>query len=190
MNDKVEEKAKKPIDLEEHTKMFHDFSVEYQSLQLATVDSEGFPEASYAAFLRSGDDFYVYVSELSKHTANLLDNGKVSLLMIEDENKAKLLFARKRITYRATAVHVNRDTEEFNDRMQEFESKFGSFMGMMRKLNDFHLFRIKPISGGFVAGFARAFYLEGNKLDQLRHVNDVGHSAVDKKTEKQMEEQI
>ncbi len=194
MNDKVEKVAEKvpekKLDINEYTKMFQAFSTEYKSLQMATIDSEGFPDATYATFLKSGNDFYVYVSELSKHTANLMNNGKVSLLMIEDESRAKLLFARKRITYRATAVHIKRDTEEFNDRMQDFEEKFGSFMGMMRKLQDFHLFRIKPSSGSFVAGFARAFYLEGNNVDQLRHMNDVGHSSPDKKTEKQMDAQV
>lgn len=186
MNENTE---KNNVDLEEFTKLFHDFSNDFKSIQLATVGSDGFPESSYAPFLKSENDFYVYVSELSKHTGNMMDNGKVSLLMIEHETQAKHLFARKRITYRATAVEVVRDSEEFSSRMQEFEKKFGKFMGMLRNLHDFHLFRLKPEKGNFVAGFARAFHLEGSNLDQLRHVNDVGHTAANKETEKQMEVQ-
>jgi len=178
------------VDIAEFTNQFIDFIDAFDSLQLATVDRDGMPEASYAPYVKLGNDYYIYVSELSKHTGNLLDNGKVSLLLIESEQDAKHLFARKRVTYRASSLEVGRGSDDFNAIMKLFEEKFGKFMAMLINLNDFHLFRIRPDSGNFVAGFARAFHLEGENLDQLRHVNDVGHAAADKKTEKMMEAEV
>lgn len=178
------------IDIDEYKSQFIDFVDEYNSVQMATVDKDGMPEASYAPFVKLDNEYYVYLSELSKHTGNLIDNGKVSLLIIENEQDAKHLFARKRVTYRASSMEIGRGSDEFASIMKNFEDKFGKFMLMLSNLKDFHLFKIRPDKGNFVAGFARAFYLEGENLDQLRHVNDVGHAAADKKTEKMMEAEV
>jgi len=180
----------KKIDVNEFRNQFMDFVDEFDTVQLATVDEHGMPEASYAPYVKVGNEYYVYLSELSKHTGNLLDNGKVSLLIIENENEAKHLFARKRVTYRATSLEIDRGSDDFYTIMKCFEEKFGKFISMLINLNDFHLFKIRPEGGNFVAGFARAFYLEGENMDQLRHVNDVGHAAADKKTEKMMEAEV
>jgi putative heme iron utilization protein len=123
----------------------------------------------------------VYVSELSAHTQNLLSNGRVCLLFVEDEDKAAHLFARQRVTYHCLAGEIDRDTDTFEYIMGLFEEKFGAFMKQLQKMQDFHLFRIKPQRGSFVQGFAKAFSIEGDDLAQIRHVNDVGHK--ERKTE-------
>ena len=58
--------------------------------------------------------------------------------------------------------------------------KFGNFMGMMRNLNDFHLYRLSPQTGSYVVGFARAYTLSGEGLSEIRHRTDEGHRSVDK----------
>ena len=62
------------IDINEVTTEFRVFRNSFQSVQLATVDEHGKPEASYAPCLRDRKHIYVFVSELSRHTANLIHN--------------------------------------------------------------------------------------------------------------------
>lgn len=147
----------------------------FNSVLMATVAYDGKPEASYAAYVKYDGDYYIYISELSAHTRNLSDNGKVSLLFIENEDKASHLFARQRATFQGLAEEVARDSEHFHQVMDMFEQKFGQFIDMLKKLQDFHLFRIHPTKGSFVQGFARAFTIQGEALDQFSHVNDTGH---------------
>ena len=42
-------------------------------------------------------------------------------------------------------------------------------------MEDFHLFKITPISGLLVFGFAKAFNLEGPVLVNVVHLNEKGH---------------
>ena len=77
-----------------------------RTLQLATVDSEGNPTASYAPFVLQEDGYYVLISEIARHARNLQQVPKVSLMLIEDETGARELFARKRLTFDAVAEVV------------------------------------------------------------------------------------
>jgi putative heme iron utilization protein len=152
---------------------FHVFAQQFRSLLLATASKDGTPEASYAPFYKDGRDFCIYISELSRHTANLAANPRASVLLIENEQDAGHLFARRRLTYQCRCEEVVRATEPFERTMDAFETHFGNFIGMIRKLEDFHLYRLTPITGTYVAGFARAFELVGDRLDQVRHMKDV-----------------
>lgn len=178
------------IDLEAIAAECCEFVSQFQSLQLATVSTEGMPEASYAPFLKSGRDFYVYVSELSRHTSNLSSNPLASVLFIENEDDAGHLFARRRLTYQCRCEEIRRGSGAFDETMDQIEGHFGKFIRMLRNLEDFHLFRVMPHSGTYVAGFARAFELVGENLDAVRHIKDAGHRSKDKETEKEMGEQI
>jgi putative heme iron utilization protein len=159
----------------------------FQSLHLATCNAAGEPEASYAAYVEYDGSYYVYTSELSAHTANLAASGRCSVLFIESEAQAKHLFARRRLTLQCTALECHRDSPEFEPLMDMFVQKFGSFMEMMRKLADFHLYQLRPQSGGYVAGFAQAYTLEGDGLREIKHRNEQGHRSPDNATAKAMD---
>lgn len=158
------------------------FPGHFQSLHLATCNSAGEPEASYATYVEHEGYYYIYISELSAHTANLAASGCGSVLFIESETEAKHLFARRRLTLQCRAVECRRDSPEFEPLLDMFVQKFGNFMGMMRKLSDFHLYQLRPISGGYVAGFAQAYILEGDGLCEIRHRQEQGHRSPDKAT--------
>lgn len=167
----------KTIDLDQIRQSYSALAQSFSSVLLATVSADGEPEASYAAYLQHDGDYYIYVSELSAHTRNLLANGKVCLLFLEDEDKATHLFARQRVTYHCKAGEIDRDSAAFDDLMSLFEEKFGAFIRQLQSMQDFHLFRIQPQRGSFVQGFAKAFAIEGDDLSQIRHMNDVGHKS-------------
>ena len=75
------------------TERFHELSGEtaqeaaallgrFRTLQMATASACGEPQASYAPFVRPGDNaFYICVSELSRHTGHLVANGRASVLI-------------------------------------------------------------------------------------------------------------
>ncbi|MDP2028026.1 MAG: pyridoxamine 5'-phosphate oxidase family protein [Thiobacillus sp.] len=168
------------IDLETVRAEYEGFPERFDTLLMATVSSEGEPNASYAAYVRQGSDFYVYISELAAHTRNLKEQGKVSVFFIENETDSKNLFARKRTTYQCTAHHMPRDEAEFAPMMEKFSQKFGNMIDTLRDMKDFHLYRLHPHKATYVSGFARAFVVEGAELDNVRHINDVGHRAANK----------
>lgn len=169
-------------DLQEVLREAHAFPAQFQTLHLATCNASAEPEASYAAYVEHDGSYYIYTSELSAHTANLSASGRGSVLFIESELDAKHLFARRRLTLQCAATACKRGTERFEVLMDKFAEKFGGFMSMLRKLEDFHLYQLRPVSGGYVAGFAKAYTLEGDGLSSIRHRQEQGHRSPDKAT--------
>lgn len=166
--------AEKPS-LESISQETKEFIEQFDSAVLATVNTEAVPEASYAPVLQLEHRFYIYVSELAKHTQNLLDSRKASLLFIESEKDAHHLFARKRLTLRTLAQPVQRHSDQWHTIMDRMESKFGDIIQMLKTLEDFHLFELTPESANYVRGFAQAYTLSGENLSQVSHQNDRGH---------------
>lgn len=147
----------------------------FQTLLMATANEAGEPNASYAAYVREGADFYVYVSELAAHTRNLATQGQASVLFIENEADCKNLFARRRATFQCTAHPIPREDGRFAGIIDAFTAKFGATMDVLRDMRDFHLYRLHPLKCTYVAGFARAFVVDGEALGTVRHINDVAH---------------
>mgnify|MGYP005848880865 CR=1 FL=1 len=156
----------------------------FQSIQLGTVSAEGTPEASYSpAIVDDKRNFYVYVSELSAHTSNLMQTPKASALVIEDESAAETIFARKRATFTCFARHVERHSDEWESVIDQFEAKFGKMMGFLKTMEDFHLFRLEPSYARLVLGFGKAYDVTGAGMDEIAHVTGKG-GAHRKETQK------
>lgn len=138
-----------------------------QTLQLATVTPSGEPEASYAPYLFENGSYYIFVSELASHTQNLLHNPQASIMLIESEADARNPFARKRFSAQCLAVETNREAENYEPILDQLEQRFGSTIGMLRTLPDFHLFELQPQQGRLVIGFGKAFELNADELFAL-----------------------
>ena len=156
-------------DLQQVRQACRDFPARFQSLQLATVSADGQPEASYAPFVADRGCYYVYLSDLARHGANLRATSRASVLFIEGEEQAKHPFARERLTLRCEATECPRGDERFEAVLDLFEQRFGKFVQMVRSLGDFRLFELRPVAGSYVAGFARAYVLDGDDLANIRH---------------------
>jgi putative heme iron utilization protein len=137
---------------------------------LATLTDDQMPFASYAPLVWVGDYCYLYLSDLSGHTRNLKRCPTISLLLIEDEDRVVNAFARRRITFAASVVVVEREDPLFAQVLAEFHHCFGKVMKMIEPLPDFHLFRVQLQTGRFVRGFGQAFELSGDHLDRLTHI--------------------
>lgn len=179
-----------PTDLTAVREACSAFPARFQTLQLATVSADGLPEASYAPYVADQGRYWVYLSDLARHTANLLASGRASVLFIESEEQAKHLFARERLTLSCVAAACPRGTPRFEAVLDLFEERFGKFIQVIRPLQDFRLFELRPVSGSYVAGFARAYTLDGEDLGNVRHRNESGHRATDAASAQSLDEQL
>tara|TARA_Y100001936_G_scaffold252638_1_gene313198 strand:+ start:3145 stop:3654 length:510 start_codon:yes stop_codon:yes gene_type:complete len=149
-----------------------------ETVILSTKCDDSIPNASYApSVLDSNGFYYIYISKLSKHANNLLSNKALSVMIIEDESKSKNLFARKRLTMNCISSEIVRGSENWNDKISLLENKFGESITFLKKLTDFHLFKIEPKDGLLVYDFARAFRFKGRKLDEIIFLNEKGHTT-------------
>lgn len=165
------------------------FPSRFRTLHLGTAGADGLPEASYAPFVADRGCYYVYLSELARHTGNLRGRGRASVLFIEGEETASHLFARERLTLACEASECARETVRFGEVLDLFGQRFGRFMQVIRPLSDFHLFELRPLSGSYVAGFARAYTFDGADLALMRHRNETGHRAPDADSARRLTEQ-
>ncbi|MFM2630957.1 heme utilization protein HutZ [Vibrio alginolyticus] len=155
-----------------------EFRQERRTLQLATVDAEGLPNVSYAPYVQNQEGYFVLISKIARHARNLLENPNVSLMMIEDEESSKQLFARKRLTFDAVANVVERDTEMWQQVVGQMKERFGEIIDGLSQLEDFVLFNLKPESGLFVKGFGQAYQVSGDDLVDFVHLQE-GHKKVE-----------
>lgn len=150
--------------------MLHELVASMKTAILSTVGGTGQSDASYAPCITDeAGHFYIYVSTLAKHTANLKRSDKMSLMVIEDESTAESLYARRRATWTCGIGVVERESEEFNSLIARFQERFGSIMENLANMQDFHLFRLTPEDGRLVLGFGAAFRMIGWEVQKQMH---------------------
>lgn len=147
-------------------------------LNLASLTKDGLPHASTAPFLAADGKFYLYISELSEHCANLMQNNSASVIFNADEADTKQAFARLRVTFNVKASTIERGLPEWQMRIDQLRDKFGPVMDHLKGLEDFHLFELKPSGGRYVKGFGQAYALEGMEKQVALHLKD-GHRDKD-----------
>ena len=134
------------------------------TLQLATVNEHGKPNASYAPFVCCDDGYYILISEMAMHTKNILVNPNVSLMIIEDESEADSLHSRKRLTLDATALLVSHETNKWSEVTKVMIERLGDTVNTLVQLSDFHLIHLQPKQGLYVKGFGKAYPVSSNDL--------------------------
>ncbi|AUI87829.1 heme utilization protein HutZ [Vibrio azureus] len=156
-----------------------EFREERQTLQLATVDAQGRPNVSYAPFVLNQEGYFVLISQIARHARNLLINPNVSLMMIEDEDSANQLFARKRLTFDALASVVERDSQLWHQVIEQMQTRFGEVVDGLSQLEDFVLFNLKAEQGLYVKGFGQAYQVSNDDLVDFVHLQQ-GHKKIEK----------
>lgn len=131
-----------------------------KSLIIASVNGEGQPLASYAPFYRDADGtFYIFVSTLSAHTANL-ENGIADILIIEDESASRQIYARNRVNFSCTSRLVEPEKPEHANGLDGLELRHGEILSTLKELADFRLYALQPVTGTFVRGFGQAYTID------------------------------
>lgn len=151
-----------------------EFKQQCKTIVLATLDTEGKPNVSYAPFVINNGEYQVIISTIARHARNLLDVPKVSLMLLEDESKSREIYARRRLTFDATARVLTRHSDEWHSAVQALQNRHGKIVENLSKLEDFKVFCFKPTTGLFVKGFGKAFQVTPDELVSFVHL-DEGH---------------
>lgn len=142
-----------------------------KTVQLATLGDSAEPHCGYTPFIFDGPDLIVFISQLAVHTRDLLSNPNVGVMLIDDEQDSKNLFARCRVRYQCEAVVIKPDDDAYTPILDRYHERQGKVVSLIRQLPDFVLFRLKPKSGVFVMGFGDAYRIEGENMDTFVHVS-------------------
>ncbi|MBE1273389.1 MULTISPECIES: heme utilization protein HutZ [Enterovibrio] len=145
-----------------------------KTLQLGTVDKDGKPHTSYAPFAFSEQGYYILVSDLATHGQNLKHSKAVSIMMIEDENEARSIFARRRLSFDTNAELIERESALWQQGIDVMQTRLGEMIDNLSQLGDFRLYRLNPVIGRYVKGFGQAFDVTGEDLLSIVHLNE-GH---------------
>ncbi|MGX3066769.1 heme utilization protein HutZ [Ursidibacter arcticus] len=145
-----------------------------KTIVLATVDKDGTPNVSYAPFVINNGEYQVLISTIARHARNLQEVPKVSLMLIDDESKSREIYARRRLTFDATARVLARHSAEWENAVTALQARHGDIVADLSKLEDFNLFCFKPEQGLFVKGFGKAFQVSTDDLVNFVHL-DEGH---------------
>lgn len=152
--------------------MFYNFSMDGQSEQtlahlirssrvaaLGTLH-DGEPNLAMVAYAFAEDfsAFYIHVSKLGKHTTDMENDPRVSLLITETDDRRADPQTLARLSVRGTAQILPRTDSGYAQVRHIYLARFPEAEQLF-SLGDFNLWRITPKGGRFVAGFARAFNL-------------------------------
>jgi putative heme iron utilization protein len=147
-----------------------------KSVILATVDADGNPNASYAPFTRIDNKFYILVSFMARHTNNLKNIKKTSVMFIEDESASKQIYARDRLTLDATTQQIERDTPLWIQATEQLKEAHGKVLDILVGMDDFIMIELIPTKGAYVNGFGSAYFVDAN-LEIIEHRNDINHTV-------------
>lgn len=138
-----------------------------QTLLIASRNQVGNADISYAPYLYADFKFYIFVSDLAKHSQNLRSHPHASIMLIEPETQATNPFARQRLSFDCQVQEISPANPAFTKLLDAMAAKFGEIVSVLRQLPDFHLLALSPMQGQFIAGFGKAFAVDAEGRVQL-----------------------
>jgi putative heme iron utilization protein len=155
----------KQLTLEELQQEANAFRRELDAVMLSTSSPEGVPDASYApCFLDGEGRCHILISQLARHTKNLLLHPIACLMWIEDKVSSRNVFARRRLVLQCRAENIQRDGAAWNRILKQMEEQLGTTVQLLASLPDFMLYRFDAVEGNYIRGFGQAYPVTGNQL--------------------------
>lgn len=146
-----------PVDIKTEIERLH---AHCRCAILATTDSLGRAQASYAPYAFMDGCYYIFISELAPHTSNIQLNPSVGILIIEDETSARNIYARTRLNYHTHATIIERDSAECRAALAALREHAGNTIDALAQLGGFIMVRLTPQKGLLVLGFGKAYELD------------------------------
>lgn len=110
------------------------------------------------AFAQDFSAFYIHISKLGKHTKDMENDPRVSLLITEADDRRADPQTLARVSMRGAAKMLPRTDPGYAQIKKVYLERFPEAEQLF-SLGDFNIWKITPEGGRFVAGFARAFNL-------------------------------
>jgi putative heme iron utilization protein len=111
-------------------------------------------------------EFYIHISRLAHHTQDLLQDPRASMMIAEADAGEKDPQLLGRLSLTGAAEPVPAGTEGYEAARSAYLAKFPQ-SAQNFTLADFSLYRLKPQSGRFVAGFGKIFNLTPDYFTQV-----------------------
>lgn len=127
---------------------------------LSTMTKNGEVDTSYSPYFFDGNDYYILISDLAPHSQNMKDNSNISFLIIDDESNTKNIYARRRLSFHATTSIVERESELFDNIIDQLAKRVSKMVYMLAEMKDFNLFKIRPTVGRLVLGFGKTYIVD------------------------------
>jgi putative heme iron utilization protein len=143
-------------------------------LTLATIDTDGSPQASYLPFAPLLDGLGIVVSRLAAHATNLLERPRACALIVSDEPAQGGNYARARISIDVLARPAVPGSETAALIWTGLEHRHGEIVATLRGLKDFSPLVLEPFHARLILGFAAAYDLDGS--GSLEHIRAAQHS--------------
>lgn len=145
-----------------------------RTLMISSNDRDNNLNISCAAYVYKKNKIYIYISKIAKHYENLLTNPKISVMIIEDEQDAKTVFDRTRISINCIAKRIDYEAEDI---FELFDKNHGAKMMKILKTMDFDIFELEILNGRFIKGFTKVFdiFIKENEF-VLKAVNYQQHT--------------
>lgn len=123
---------------------------------LATLAADGYPYASIVEVLPTSEgDIVLLLSDLAEHTRNLKADGRVSLVVAQDETEEGVL-ALGRATFQGTATRIDDGRTRYRAAYLERHPSAETYIDF----DDFAFYRIKVERVRFIGGFGRMGWID------------------------------
>jgi putative heme iron utilization protein len=131
---------------------------------VATLEDGG-PVATMVAYAAEPglEGLLLFVSLLSAHTRNMLENPRVSVAVSAPDTGDGDPQLLPRVSLKGLVSEIDRPSSDFDAAAARYVARFPS-AEMRFQLGDFKLLRFVVDEGRYVGGFARAFTVSGAEL--------------------------
>lgn len=125
----------------------------------------GEPAVSMVPFVLVPEEaaLLIHVSALATHTRDMVEHGRVGLMVMADLRPGLLPQALPRVSLQADALALARGGPDDERARGQYLQRFPD-AAMTFELADFSIFVLRPVSARLVAGFGRAHGLVGETL--------------------------
>ena len=103
----------------------------------------------------NGSKLIIHVSTLAAHTKHMLENTRVSLMVMAAPSPDVSAQATPRVTIQGVATQLDKASPEYGQAKAVYVERFPQSFDLFG-FSDFSVFTITPSSARFVAGFAQA----------------------------------
>jgi hypothetical protein len=155
--------------MENDSKKVLEHLIENSKIASLGTCSDNQPFVSMVAFSVNNNftEFYILISQLAKHSKNITENKKISLMLCQPETEADNPQTLARVSMTGKAELVERNTEKYLSAKNSYLIK-NKNAEMYFGLGDFQLYKLKIEKARFVAGFAKTFNLSIESLQNLK----------------------
>lgn len=129
---------------------------------------DGAPFVSMILYAAASDfqAFYTFISRLAHHTQDILNDPRVSLMIIESDDASQDPQQLTRVSITGQAEAIASERAEYESVKTLYIEKFPQ-AAFNLTLKDFTFYRIAPRKLRYVAGFAKAYDLGAEDLKRV-----------------------